>query len=147
MKILLPDYDSIIEIHDVVLNVSGGKPGILHDDVIRSAVHRPITYQQYYSDYNLHIVCAVLLDALARNHAFYEGNKRTALMAMIFTYRINGVKLNYNMSLNKEYEDLVLWVVLEKPEIDEIVDRLKRLISKHQLGALQSGIKKLFHIE
>lgn len=128
----MPVYETVIELHDTILEVSGGRPGILNQNVIHAAIARPKTYISYHDDANLHTICAVLLDSLARNHAFVEGNKRTGLMTAILTYELNEVALRPSADSSKAYEELVLWVVQKKPTIEEIAQRLIELTAKHQ---------------
>jgi death-on-curing protein len=143
MQIYLPIYEIIVDLHDAILETSGGRPGILNENVIHAAVARPKTFLSYHEDCDLHTVCAVLLDSLARNHAFVEGNKRTGLMTAILTYELNGIALNMSADRNKEYEELVLWVVLEKPEIVEIAERLKSLTQKYQSNVISKFVERL----
>src|SRR4051812_30321259 len=114
MLIYLPTEDDIMSLHDVVLEQSGGRAGILDNKVISAAVSRPLTYISYFPDSTVHTVCAVLLDSLARNHAFVEGNKRTGLMTVLFTYSLNGIDIDERADKGKEFENLVLWVVMQK---------------------------------
>lgn len=127
MDVLLPSYTDITELHEAVITVTGGAPGILNAHYVEAALSRPITYAQY-SEYTLHTVCAIILDSLARSHAFSDGNKRTALTSMIFTYNLNGVSLDYTLLMNDEFEDLVIWVVESKPDIAEIEVYLQKLV-------------------
>ncbi len=127
MHIYLPIYEHIIDIHDAVIDVSGGRPGILDKKVIEAAVDRPKTFLSYNPNSDIHTVCAVLLDSLARNHAFVEGNKRSALLTVILTYSLNNVTLRFDKSMNRDFEELVLWVVLKKPEILDITEKLRSL--------------------
>lgn len=101
-------HEMIMELHDAVLDISGGRPGVLVENVIDAAVHRPKTYLSYHEDCDIHTVCAVLLDSIARNHAFVEGNKRTGLMTAILTYELNGVTFQKSADRTNDFEDLVL---------------------------------------
>jgi death-on-curing protein len=128
MQFTLPSYEVVLEIHDeLVIAGSGGLKGLPHPEAIKSAIHRPMRYMYYDGECNIHTVCAVLIDSLARNHAFADGNKRTALMTTLYTYIINDHKLTYNWVMNQQYEELVLWVVNEKPPINQIAGRLAEL--------------------
>jgi death on curing protein len=142
-EIYLPTTLIIEGLHDAALDVSGGAPGILHHDMLKGAVERPKTYMSYSDAYELHTVCALLLDSLARHHTFNDGNKRTALMTVIFTYRVNSVYLDLSLFMNKDYEKLVLWVVKEKPSIDEIVQKLTKLTVKYQKTGIDKGLEVL----
>jgi len=129
MDVLLPSYEDIIELHEVVILATGGATGILNSHYIEAALNRPVTYAQY-SEYTLHTICAIILDSLARSHAFSDGNKRTALTSMIFTYNLNGVELDYTLLMNDEFEDLVMWVVGSKPEVEKIEEYLQKLVKE-----------------
>lgn len=149
-QIILPIYRSIIFLHEIVIEVSGGKEGIRDDGNIQGAVGRPKTYLAYHPDCDLHTVCAVLLDSIARNHGFIEGNKRTGLMTVLYTYRMNGVFLKFDLFSNKDYEELALWVVLSKPTIPQIAERLQELANKHKatgIDTLAQKLKGLFYPE
>lgn len=132
-----------MQLHDVILDISGGRPGILDAKVIEAAVHRPKTYLAYHPDCDLHTVCAVLLDSVARNHAFVEGNKRTGLMTAILTYELNDMPLKMAADTDGEYEKLVLWVVLDKPEIPEIAERLRTLSRKYEVSKVSKFVLRL----
>lgn len=55
---------------------------------------------------------AALLESLSQNHAFYNANKRTALMSTAMFLRMNGYKLRVDNP--KELEDFVVDVVEHK---------------------------------
>jgi death on curing protein len=66
---------------------------------------------------------AALLQSLAMNHGFIDGNKRTAVqMAMLLLAR-SGYKLRdkYKVRLNSEVEEMVLRVVEHRMTFDELV--------------------------
>lgn len=143
MQIYLPNEDMVMDLHDAILEVSGGRRGVLHANVINAAVHRPKTYLSYHDGCSLHIVCAVLLDSLARNHGFSDANKRTGLMTAILTYELNGIALNMEADRTNEFENLVLWVVKEKPEITAIANKLEGLTVKYQAGRVSRFAMRL----
>lgn len=131
MLIYLPTAELMQVMHDHILEVAGGRPGVLSHNKIEAAVHRPKTYLSYHDNCDLHTIAAVLMDSFARNHAFVDGNKRTGLMAALLIYELNGYTLRTGSGNNIEFEEIVLWVVKEKPKIEEIAARLKVLIKKH----------------
>ena len=92
---------------------------------------------------DIHTVCAVLLDSIARNHAFVEGNKRTGLLTAILTYELNGIAIKASADRKKEFEELVLWVVLRKPSIEEIAQKLKILTDRYRESKISQFIKIL----
>ncbi len=143
MELLVPSPEVIKMLHDVVIDISGGREGVLNPDTVEGFPHRPQTYMGYSGDNDLHTVCAVLIDSISRNHGFNDGNKRTSLMSALFTYTVNGVYLEMSLFMNKDYEELVLWVVLKKPSIDEIASRLKELAEKYQKTGFEAIIERM----
>lgn len=71
-----------------------GPDGLVDFGLLESAVMRPqqsVMGADAYSD--IHQKAAALLHSLARNHAFIDGNKRTALTSVVVFYRLNGHRL------------------------------------------------------
>ncbi len=66
---------------------------------------------------SLELKAAALLSSLARNHALFDGNKRTAWVITVAFLNINGWDLA--MSQNEKFE-LVLAVAQGHLELDEI---------------------------
>lgn len=80
-------------IHDAALENHGGRQGISEEALLHSAVAAPqATFggQSVYAD--LVEIAAGYLFFIAGNHAFLDGNKRTAMMSAIVFFRINGVQ-------------------------------------------------------
>lgn len=132
MNIILPDRESIELLHEAVLDYSGGKAGVHDEKLILGAIERPVTYVQFVDDYDLDTICALLIESVARNHGFKDGNKRTALLTAIFTYRVNDVYFVATEQMNKDFDALVMWVVIKKPSIERIAKRLKELRTLHE---------------
>ncbi|HSX35811.1 MAG TPA: type II toxin-antitoxin system death-on-curing family toxin [Patescibacteria group bacterium] len=143
MLIYLPTEDLIKDLHDAILEISGGRPGIRDETVIHAAVNRPKTHLAYNDDCDLHTVCAVILESISRNHGFVEGNKRTGLMSALLTYELNGVRLDRKADKDREFEELALSVVVDKPEVPEIASRLKTLTEKYQMRGISKFVANL----
>ena len=80
-------YEALLEVHDMVLAVSGGMPGVKDEGLIRSPVEF-ISEGQYYptfADKLTHLVYSLI-----KNHGFNDGNKRTALAAGALLLMMNG---------------------------------------------------------
>lgn len=137
MAIYIPTYHDIIELHDAVLMISGGHGGIRTDTDIHRAVERPRTFKQYSNKFTLDTVCALLITSIACYHGFNDGNKRTALMTAIMTYRINDVHFSSTEDMNTDFDELVMWVVNSKPEIDDIESRLTDLRNTYEVKSKQ----------
>ena len=70
-----PEIGEAIVIHDMLIQEFGGAPGIRDEGALAAALMRP---QLGYYD-SLVEEAAALLESLANNHPFVDGNKRTAL--------------------------------------------------------------------
>lgn len=83
-------YEQTIAIHTLQLRRFGGAPGLRDEGMLRSALERPVnkwTYEQA----PLAELAAAYAFGLAKNHAFVDGNKRIAFMAMMTFLHKNGV--------------------------------------------------------
>src|SRR3984957_17076675 len=74
-------YDQAIAIHSRQLRRFGGAPGLRDEGMLRSALERPINKWRYEQS-ELAELAAAYAFGLAKNHAFVDGNKRIAFIAM-----------------------------------------------------------------
>lgn len=135
MQFFLPSFETVCEIHDIILDESGGLAGMPHPEYIQSALHRPQNYMDYDSDCDIHLVAALVLDGIVRNHAFADGNKRTALITMLMVYNLNSHrhkhnKMAYSLRMNSEFEALVVDVAEKRPDITALRSKLGALIEE-----------------
>lgn len=113
------DFIIICQLHDEIIEASGGAKGVHSEHLLKSALARPLQtafgdemYEDSFSK------AAALLDSLANNHGFRDGNKRTAMAAAnLFLYLKEDISVQFS---NKEYEDFMIYVVNQKPSVDEI---------------------------
>jgi len=84
-------YEQAIAIHSHQLRRFGGAPGLRDEGMLRSALERPINKWRY-EQASLAELAAAYAFGLAKNHAFVDGNKRIAFMAMMVFLRKNGVE-------------------------------------------------------
>jgi death-on-curing protein len=84
-------YGQVAAIHSRQLRRFGGAPGLRDEGMLRSALERPINKRQY-EQAELPELAAAYAFGLAKNHAFVDGNKRIAFMAMIVFLRANGIR-------------------------------------------------------
>jgi death on curing protein len=83
-------YEQAMAIHGEQLRRFGGASGLRDEGMLRSALERPVnkwTYEQA----PLAELAAAYAFGLAKNHAFVDGNKRIAFMAMMTFLHKNGV--------------------------------------------------------
>ena len=84
-------YDEAIAIHSRQLRRFGGAPGLRDEALLRSALERPVN-KWHYERAEIAELAAAYAFGLAKNHAFVDGNKRIAFMAMMTFLRKNGVR-------------------------------------------------------
>jgi death-on-curing protein len=85
--------DDVLAIHENTIAVEGGLGGLRDAGLLESAVLMP--QQQFEGEYlhsDLAAMAAAYLFHIAQNHAFRDGNKRTAALAALVFLSINGVE-------------------------------------------------------
>lgn len=82
--------DLVTRIHDAMVMRAGGKPGVRDAGALESAIARPLNMLAYFPEAPVVEAAAALGVGLARSHAFIDGNKRTALLAMRSMLTMNG---------------------------------------------------------
>ncbi|MDR3498451.1 MAG: type II toxin-antitoxin system death-on-curing family toxin [Parvibaculum sp.] len=85
----MPDYLTLAEVlamHEELIELYGGAHGVRDMGAIESALFRPQT--GYYDD--VIAEAAALLESLAVNHPFIDGNKRIAFAVADVFLRLNG---------------------------------------------------------
>jgi death-on-curing protein len=106
-------YEQAIAIHSRQLRRFGGAPGLRDESMLRSALERPInkwTYEQA----SLAELAAAYAFRLAKNHAFVDGNKRIAFMAMMTFLQKNNVPFAPNPA-----QSTVIVLALAAGEVSE----------------------------
>jgi death-on-curing protein len=115
----------VIAIHDEQLAEFGGASGLRDAGALESALGRPIN-RFHYGTTEIEALAAAYGFGLSRNHAFVDGNKRVAFLAIVTFLGLNGLDLEV-----PEEEAVVMMLALAAGEIDEdgltqwIGDKLK----------------------
>ena len=84
-----PTHEEVLFLHASLLARYGGEPGVRDLGLLDAALHRPRS--GYYD--SLSEQAAALVQSLANNHAFVDGNKRVAFATMAIFLRLNGYRL------------------------------------------------------
>jgi death-on-curing protein len=87
------DLDLVLDFHAEQLALFGGADGIRDRGLLESALARPIN-KFAYGETNIAALAAAYGFGIARNHAFVDGNKRTALASMFVFLGLNGIDLD-----------------------------------------------------
>ncbi|MGD0141673.1 MAG: type II toxin-antitoxin system death-on-curing family toxin [Rhizomicrobium sp.] len=86
------DRDVLLAAHDEQLQEHGGAPGIRDEGMFDSALARPQNLAAY-GQPDAAALAASYAFGLAKNHAFVDGNKRIALVALELFLGLNGLAL------------------------------------------------------
>jgi death-on-curing protein len=87
---IYPTVAEAIETHRLLIEEFGGLPGIRDRGLLESAILRP--QNGYYN--NLIEEASALMESLANNHAFIDGNKRASFTLTDVMLRANGYFLD-----------------------------------------------------
>lgn len=110
----------IIAIHDEQLAIHGGASGLRDEGMLESALDRP---KNKWSHENAELaeLAAAYAFAIARNHPFIDGNKRSSLLALYTFLGVNGIDFDV-----PEAEAAAIILALAADEVSE--DGLTRWI-------------------
>jgi len=78
--------NEVVIIHKNLIDEFGGSHGIRDNNSLESAVKRP--QSGYYN--NIYEEASALMESLAINHSFFDGNKRISFFATDIFLRMNG---------------------------------------------------------
>jgi death-on-curing protein len=110
--------DVALVMHEELLMLHGGPPGVRDMDLLESALARPKNLFAYSKQTpSLAQMAASYAKGIAANHPFVDGNKRAAFAVSVTFLRLNGLQL----TAPKEERVLKFWA-LAAGEITE--DRL-----------------------
>lgn len=122
------------KLHDEMIELYGGLPGVRDDNMIESAIGAPKASfggQLLYK--TIHEMAAALLVGLACNHGYSDGNKRTAAHTVDTFYLMNGYVLQVD---DDTFADFVERIAVEKPAREKITDFLESHAIEHSTEEL-----------
>ena len=86
------DRRALLLLHDESLAEHGGAPGLRDEGLLESALARPLNLVAY-GEPDVAALAAAYGVGLAKNHAFVDGNKRAAFLAVGLFLALNGQRL------------------------------------------------------
>ena len=113
-----------LELHKQLIKRFGGKKGIRDMGLLESSLMRPQT--GYYK--TLSQQAAALLQSLAQNHPFVDGNKRVAFAAMAIFLRMNNYKLITTADEGESF--LVDNIIQDKISMEDISNWIEKHMEK-----------------
>jgi len=118
----------VLDIHkyvaDFFANSDPISPGLLNENLLRSAMERPFPgcpSEPKYSDH--YLVAATYSFGIAKNHAFQDGNKRTAMVVMLSYLDAAKFQIRANVS-RKALSDLMIALVDDRIHLYGDIDKL-----------------------
>lgn len=115
--------EQILELHKIMLDVTGGLDGIRDMGLLESAINASFSSFDGNELYpTIESKAARLGIGIVKNHPFTDGNKRTGLISMLVFLELNGIVLDFtNDELIKvglaladgsmSEEELIAWVI------------------------------------
>ena len=85
---------TLLAVHAQQIERYGGAHGILDENVVLSALARPIQRWSYDSNADLADLAAMYLVGFTRSQGFRDGNKRTGLACALVLLTVNGAPLH-----------------------------------------------------
>lgn len=120
METVFPTLEEVLYLHRRLITRFGGIDGVRDKGLIESALARPRS--GYYGSRSEQ--AAALLQSLATNHAFVDGNERVAFATAAIFLRLNGFRLTCSAD---EGEHLVVEeVIIGRADVPAIARQLER---------------------
>jgi len=88
------DLAEVLEIHQSRIDLYGGTHGVRDIGLLQSALAQPLAgFGQQYFHADIFEMAAAYLFHLSQNHAFIDGNKRTALACSLVFLAYNAIEI------------------------------------------------------
>lgn len=117
------DSGLVALIHQTVLADEAGLKG--HADMARleGALSRIANWQQYEDLQNIYEIAALYAQAIAKAHAFPDGNKRAALLTMLTYLDLQGISIVPDQGL----DDLMVDLAAGKIDFRQLAEMLQAM--------------------
>ncbi len=84
------DLRDVLAIHDRLLVLHGGAPGLRDLGLLESALARPRQHHAYAGTSDVVALATLYTAGVVRNHPFVDGNKRTGLVIGVLFLELHG---------------------------------------------------------
>ncbi len=122
------DKNTILAFHQDQIETYGGSPGIRDEGLLDSALAQPeASFGGEYVHEDIFEMTAAYGFHICQNHPFYDGNKRTALIAMYTFLYVNGYRLKAD---KKSLFAIVIDLANGKVEKKELAEYMKKHTTK-----------------
>jgi death-on-curing protein len=86
------DERDALALHDRLLALDGGAPGLRDAGLLQSALPRPRQLHAYGDSPDIIDMAAAYISGIVRNHPFVDGNKRTGFLVGVLFLELNGLR-------------------------------------------------------
>lgn len=117
------DLDLVLAIHQVILESEPGLKGAADVGKLESALARIDNWILYENTDNIFDIAALYAVAIAKAHAFPDGNKRTAMVTMLTYLDLQGIEIPANLGL----DDVMVDVASGQINFQQLSYHLKQL--------------------
>lgn len=117
--------ETLLVIHAQQVERYGGAQGVLDENVVLSAVHRPINRWGYDESVDFADLAAVYLVAFAGTQGFNDGNKRTGLACALVFLELNAVSFETDP---QELYELTMAVATHQVGDSDVADWFRKRI-------------------
>jgi death-on-curing protein len=122
------DKQTVLTFHQDQVKTYGGKQGIRDEGLLESALAQPrVSFGGEYRYENIFEMAAAYGFHICKNHPFFDGNKRTALVAIYTFLFVNGYRLKAD---KKALFAVMVDLASGKIEKSELADFLKKNIKE-----------------
>lgn len=116
----------VLAIHQTILENEPGLKGVADIGKLESALARIDNWMLYENTDNIFDIAALYAVAIAKAHAFPDGNKRTAMVTMLTYLDLQGIEIEPNYGL----DDTMVDVASGKLNFQQLSQHLQQLIQK-----------------
>jgi death on curing protein len=117
------DVDHAIQVHDWIIEQSGGMAGINNAGQLESSLTH-LQNDDYYPEFLDKLT--YLMFALVKFHVFSDGNKRSSIALGTYFLELNGYSITKKFV--REMENIVVWLAENKIKEELLRDLIESLI-------------------
>lgn len=119
---LYPTLEEALYLHDALIQRFGGAAGVLDKGLLESALARPRSgYYRALSEQ-----AGALMQSLAMNPPFVDGNKRVAFALTAVFLKLNGLKLSVDAKEGVRFVEITL--ITERAPLAVITDWIEKCV-------------------
>ena len=123
-----PDFlsvEDVVQMHDEQIAAYGGATGVSDQGLLESAVAMPrASFGEAYLHEDLAHMAAAYAFHIAQNQPFFDGNKRTGLVAALVFLDLNGITV---LDPQEKLYDAMIAIAERRMDKDGLAELLRKL--------------------